>query len=79
MHRVSLLADRKYFLDWLRVAAFGTLMLFHIGLLYVPWNYNLKSDRIFSSLEYVLIGISPWRLTLLFFISGVASRFSSTS
>jgi surface polysaccharide O-acyltransferase-like enzyme len=66
---------RKYFLDWLRVAAFGVLMLFHIGLLYVPWNYNIKSDRIFSGLEYLLISISPWRLALLFFISGVAGRF----
>lgn len=49
-------------------------MLFHIGLLYVPWDYNIKSDRIFPSLEFVLISISPWRLALLFFISGVASR-----
>lgn len=68
-------ADRKYFLDWLRVAAFGVLILFHIGLLYVPWDFNLKSDRIFPTLEYLLISISPWRLTLLFFISGVAARF----
>ena len=68
-------ADRKYFLDWLRVAAFGVLILFHVGLLYVPWNYNLQSDRLLPSLEYLLISISPWRLALLFFISGVASRF----
>jgi len=75
MRRPPLLADRKYFLDWLRVTAFGVLILFHVGLLYVPWNYNIKSDRIFPSLEYLLISISPWRLVLLFFISGVASRF----
>lgn len=57
------------------MAAFGVLILFHIGLLYVAWDYNLKSDRIFPTLEYLLISISPWRLTLLFFISGVAARF----
>lgn len=70
-----MLGERKYFLDWLRVAAFGFLILFHVGLLYVTWNYNIKSSRIFPELEYLLIAISPWRLELLFFISGVASRF----
>ena len=67
--------ERKYFLDWLRAAAFGFLILFHIGMLYVTWDYNIKSDRIFPTLEYLMISVSPWRLVLLFFISGVASRF----
>ena len=49
--------------------------LFHIGLLYAPCDYNIKSDRIFPTLEYLFISISPWRLALLFFISGVAARF----
>ena len=67
--------ERKYFLDWLRVAAFGFLILYHVGLLYVDWGYNITSDRIFPLLEYLMISVSPWRLVLLFFISGVASRF----
>lgn len=67
--------ERKYFLDWLRVIAFGLLVLFHVGMLYVTWDYNLKSERIFPDFELVMIALSPWRLALLFFISGVASRF----
>jgi glucans biosynthesis protein C len=39
----------------------------------VPWNFNLQSDRLLPGLEYLLISVSPWRLALLFFISGVAS------
>jgi surface polysaccharide O-acyltransferase-like enzyme len=70
-----LTSERKIFLDWLRVAAFFILILFHIGMLYVPWNYNIKSERIFPDLEYVMLAISPWRLVLLFFISGVASHY----
>jgi glucans biosynthesis protein C len=65
---------RKYFLDWLRVIAFVVLILFHTGLLYSGWRYNLKSPRIFSDIEWALLALTPWRLALLFFISGVASR-----
>jgi len=70
--------ERKYFLDWLRVIAFGLLILFHVGLLYASWPYNLKSPRIFPEVEWVMIALNPWRLALLFFISGVASRFLMT-
>lgn len=66
---------RKYFLDWLRVLAFAGLVLFHVGMLYVSWRYNLKSPRIYPSLEWPMEALSPWRMVLLFLISGVACRF----
>lgn len=69
------MAERKYFLDWLRVTAFTLLILFHVGMLYVSWTYNLKSPRLFPELEWVMLTLTPWRLALLFFVSGVASRF----
>lgn len=69
------MGERKYFLDWLRVIAFALLILFHVGMLYVPWYYNIKSERIFDQLQYAMIALNPWRLALLFFISGVACRF----
>ncbi len=65
---------RKYFLDWLRVFAFLILILFHTGLLYSTWPYNLKSPRVFPDIDWALLALTPWRLALLFFISGVASR-----
>jgi glucan biosynthesis protein C len=66
---------RKYFLDWLRVLAFATLIVFHVGMLYVSWRYNLKSPRLYPAIEPWMSAISAWRLALLFLISGVASRF----
>ena len=69
------LGERKYFLDWLRVFAFAMLILFHVGLLYVTWYYNLKSPRLYPDFELAMNSLSAWRLVLLFFISGVASRF----
>jgi hypothetical protein len=66
---------RKYFLDWLRAAAFGALILFHAGMPYVTWDYGIKSERIYPQLEMVMSAVGAWRLALLFFIAGVASRF----
>lgn len=69
------MGPRKYYLDWLRVAAFGALILFHVGMLYVTWSYNLKSPRILPALEWAMEALSPWRMALLFLVSGVACRF----
>ena len=64
---------RKYFLDWLRVGAFALLTLFHVGMLYVSWTYNLKSPRLYPEIEPLMNAVGAWRLALLFLISGVAS------
>lgn len=69
------MGERKIFLDWLRVLAFATLILFHVGMLYVTWGYNLKSPRLYPSVEWWMESTSPWRMPLLFVISGVACRF----
>ena len=66
---------RKYFLDWLRVAAFGLLILFHAGMLYVSWTYNLKSPHLHPGIEPLMNAVGAWRLALLFLISGVASCY----
>jgi len=66
---------RKHHLDWLRVLAFGLLILFHVGCLYAPWDYNLKSPRPVPQAGWWLGALGAWRMALLFFISGVACRF----
>ena len=36
--------SRRYDLDWLRVLAFGLLILYHTGMLYVEsWGFHIKS------------------------------------
>jgi glucan biosynthesis protein C len=66
--------SRKYFLDWLRVFAFFCLIVFHVGCLYASWDYNIKSPRLAPEIDWVLAALTPWRMALLFVISGVASR-----
>jgi hypothetical protein len=42
---------------------------------YVPWGWHVKSAHIVPALELPMGLVNPWRLTLLFVISGVATRF----
>jgi len=66
---------RRTDLDWLRIAAFGLLILYHVGMFYVTWDWHVKSARASESIEPLMLALNPWRLALLFFISGVATRF----
>ena len=68
---------RRYDLDWLRVIAFACLIFYHVGMGYVTWEWHVKSVHASAFLEGAMMLMSPWRLALLFFISGVAFRFAS--
>lgn len=67
--------DRRHDLDWIRVGAFFLLILYHVGMFYVPWDWHVKSPRTVEWLEPVMQLTNPWRLTLLFLVSGAATRF----
>ena len=67
--------DRRYDLDWLRIIAFGLLIFYHVGLFYVTWDFHVKSSRASEAIEPLMLLTNPWRLTLLFLISGAATRF----
>lgn len=66
---------RRHDLDWVRVAAFGLLVLYHVGMYYVSWDWHVKSPFASPTLEPLMLLTSPWRLSLLFLISGVATAF----
>ncbi len=67
--------QRLFFLDWLRICAFFVLILYHVGMYYVGWDWHVKSVDASSAIEPLMRLSSPWRLGLLFLISGVASSF----
>ncbi len=69
------MTERRYDLDWLRIIAFGLLIFYHIGMFYVSWDWHVKSSRASDAIEPLMMLTSPWRLTLLFLISGAATRF----
>lgn len=65
---------RRYDLDWLRIGAFGLLILYHLGMVFVPWDFHIKTAQPVRWLEAPMLLLNAWRLPLLFLISGIASR-----
>lgn len=66
---------RRYDLDWLRIVAFALLVFYHVGMVYVSWGWHVKSPYAGPAAEPFMMLLNPWRLPLLFFISGVAFAF----
>jgi hypothetical protein len=60
-------------MDWLRIGAFALLILYHVGLVFSPWDYESKATRTFEWVAVPLLLLNAWRLSLLFAISGYAS------
>ena len=66
--------ERHYGMDWLRIGAFALLILYHIGMVFVPWGFHIKTAQPMDWVEIPMLLTNPWRLTLLFVVSGFASR-----
>jgi len=69
------LAERRYDLDWVRIGAFLLLILYHTGMYYVTWDWHVKSPHAAAAIEPLMLLTSPWRLSLLFLVSGVATGY----
>ncbi|MGZ3314091.1 MAG: acyltransferase family protein [Caulobacteraceae bacterium] len=59
-------STRRADLDWLRLGLFAGLIFYHEGLLYEPGR---------QAIGVLLLATHPWRMSLLFLISGAATRF----
>lgn len=68
-------STRRHDLDWIRVGAFGLLIFYHVGLAYSPWDWHLHSRHTLEWIREAVLVTNPWRLTLLFLVSGAAVRF----
>lgn len=64
---------RHWGLDWLRIGAFVLLILFHIGLYFAPGHWIVKSPQTYAWAQWPLAAIVPWRLSVLFAVSGYAT------
>jgi hypothetical protein len=67
---------RLYFLDWLRVLAFGLLVFYHSGLIFVDWGFHIRNNSVTDILKPPLLFLNQWRLLLLFFVSGAGTFFA---
>ena len=65
--------ERLLFLDWLRIAALAWLMVYHVGMFYVTWDFHVKSPFAGPGLEPWMKLSEPWRMSLVFVTSGAAT------
>jgi hypothetical protein len=67
---------RRYDLDWLRVLVFALLIFYHVGMLFVPWDFHLKNNITYQWMTYPMWFVNQWRLPILFVISGMGTFYA---
>lgn len=72
-------SERFYYLDWLRVIAFSILLLEHAAEVFTTWNFAIKNDETSKILNLIVMFFKPWRMPVLFAISGAAVCLSFKS
>jgi len=66
-------AARRHDIDALRAFAFLLVILYHVGMYYVPgWHWHLKSPHPVEWLAWPMRLLNLWRMDLVFLISGVS-------
>lgn len=65
-------AERRPDLDWLRVSAFGLLIVYHAGMAWSGWNWHLTSPDDIDYLREGMRFLNRWRMPLIFVVSGAA-------
>lgn len=68
--------ERRYDIDWIRVLAFDILIIYHIGMFFVPWGWHIKNNDIANWMVYPMSFVNQWRLPILFVVSGMGTRFA---
>ncbi len=64
---------RRHDLDALRVCCFGTLIIYHSSFVYGAKTWWVHASDTTKLIDLITIGSHPWRMSLLFFISGVVT------
>jgi peptidoglycan/LPS O-acetylase OafA/YrhL len=63
---------RRADLDWLRVLAFGLLILYHAGMAWSGWSWHVTGPHSMEWLRETMRFMNRWRMPLLFLVSGAA-------
>lgn len=64
--------NRRSDLDWLRVTAFGLLILYHSGMAWSGWSWHITSPDSIDWLREAMRFLNRWRMPLIFIVSGAA-------
>ena len=64
--------DRRPDLDWLRVIAFGLLILYHAGMPWTGWSWHLDGNETLPWLAEAMRFTNRWRIPLIYMVAGGA-------
>jgi glucans biosynthesis protein C len=68
--------NRYHELDWLRVLAVLLVLFFHVGMIFVRWDFHIKSQDTSRVLEQIMMFTHLWRMPLLLLVSGAGTFFA---
>lgn len=68
--------ERKYFIDWLRIALIISVFFYHIGMIFNSWGWHVKSNEPLTFIEPLMAWLHLWRMPLLFLVSGVGTYYA---
>ncbi len=72
-------STRRYDIDWLRVIAIATLLVYHVSLVFQPWGKaggTLQNEESYGLIWIPMALMNIWRIPLLFFVSGMGVYFA---
>jgi glucans biosynthesis protein C len=70
---------RIYYIDWLRVIAFGLLFVFHIFRLFDTYPWHFKNNETSIYFNYIVEFMHSWRMYIIFLVSGAGTYFAMKS
>lgn len=71
--------QRMYYIDWLRVIAFGLLFVFHSFRPFDTYPWHLKNTETSISINYIIEFMHSWRMYIIFLVSGAGTYFAMKS
>lgn len=68
--------QRLYYLDWIRLGAFGLLFFFHCLRFFDDYPWHIKNGDSSIIVNHFIEFVHNWRMQLIFFISGAGTFFA---
>ncbi len=66
-------AERRHDIDVIRVVLFALLMVYHTALIFGTRSWLLQANSPNRAFDLLLLALHPWRLGLLFLVSGIST------
>ena len=71
--------ERKHYIDWLRVLAFGLLFIFHSWRPFDHFPWHIKNEEQNFIFDMLTMFTHGWRMFLIFLVSGAGTWFAMRS